>query len=67
MKIGDLVRSRLGKHGVGIIIDTYWNNTKGDYSEMRVKWFSERALGGTDPGGRAWFLTRDLEILSENR
>jgi len=63
MKIGDLVRSRIGKHGVGIIIDTYWNNANGDYSEMRVRWFSEWA----NNSGCPWFLTRDLEILSENR
>ena len=62
MKIGDLVRSRFGKHGVGIIIDTYWNNANGTYSEMRVKWLSEWANNGC-----AWFLTRDLEILSEYR
>ncbi len=63
MKIGDLVRSRFGKHGVGIIIDTYWNDANGDRSEMRVKWFSEWA----NNSGCAWFFTRDLEILSENR
>ncbi len=63
MKIGDLVRSRFGKHGVGIIIDTYWNNANGNHSEMRVKWLSEWA----NNSGCTWFFTRDLEVLSENR
>ena len=63
MKIGDLVRARFGKHGAGIIIDTYWNNANGNYSEMRVKWLSEAA----NNSGCTWFMTRDLEILSENR
>ena len=65
MKIGDLVklRSGFGRHGAGIIIDTYWNNANGNYSEMRVKWLSESA----NNSGCTWFFTRDLEILSENR
>jgi len=63
MKIGDLVRSRFGKHGVGIIIDAYCNERDHRSSEMRVKWFSEWA----NNSGCAWFFTRDLEILSENR
>jgi hypothetical protein len=62
MKIGDLVklRSGFGHQGAGIIIDTYWNNANGTYSEMRVKWLSERK-------DSTWFMTRDLETLSENR
>ena len=65
MQIGDLVRLRsgFGKHGAGIIIGTYWNNANGNYSEMRVKWFSEWAASSGCP----WVLTRDLETLSENR
>ena len=65
MKIGDLVRLRTGdeKHGMGIITETYWSNASGGHSEMRVRWFSEWA----NNSGCTWFLTRDLETLSENR
>ena len=65
MKIGDLVRLRsgFGKHGAGIIVGTYSNESNGTYSEMRVRWFSEWA----NNSGCAWFLIRDLETLSENR
>jgi hypothetical protein len=45
---------------MGIVTETYWNNANGNYSEMKVKWFSEWA-------DSSWVLTRDLETLSENR
>jgi hypothetical protein len=63
MKIGDLVRLRWGgeKHGAGIILQIYWNNANGNYTETKVKWlFSEWE-------DSSWVLTRDLEILSEYR
>ena len=65
MKIGNLVRLRTGdeKHGMGIITESYWSNTNGGSSEMRVRWFSEWWANS----GCTWSLTRDLETLSENR